>query len=320
MINGLAVYGDVYHNKEQKNYLVTYGAIDNTGLNSNDLHIILNAFSVKWPINGMSAIGDRLLIYSTQGILRGVLPTSNELSWEFEESFNTFGLLAPNSLTQIGAYDYFISTDLDVKKFDGTLGESIGSGIYDLLHANAVYTATAVGFFIPRMNLYVLQLQTAAATYEYWGFDVTGQFGWVELDWAQDFTGSVITTTGTNYMYTTTGLYYLTTATTDNGTAISFYYKSNPIYLDMKFRHHLQRYLATYKSSSAVTITLTDDEGNVTTITLPAKTSLGNKMENLPLGTNGKYFILEIAPAAANTSFEFHHFQLPNFTTLGEVV
>lgn len=320
IVNDLAIYGDVYHNKEQKSFMITYGSINDTGINSNDVHQILNAFSVKWPITGMTSIGDRLLIYSTQGILRGVLPTANELSWDFEESFNTFGLLAPNSLTQIGAYDYFISTDLDVKKFDGTISESIGSGIYDLLHANTTYTAASVGFFIPKMNMYVLKLQTAAATYEYWGFDITGQFGWVELDWYDDFNGSIINNSGDNYAFTNAGLYILSTDTDDNGTAISFYYKSNPIYLDQRFRHHLQRYLATYKSDSAVTLTLTDDEGNVTTITLAAKTSLGSKMENLPLGTNGKYFILEMAPAATNTSFEFHNLQLPGFTTLGEVV
>jgi hypothetical protein len=319
IVKNLMMYGDVYHYGESKSFIVAYGGIDVNGIAMNDLHVILNAFSVGFPVKAMTSLNDRLLIYGSKKILRGSIPTVNESTWLLEDSYANCGILSPDSIVSIGAHDYFISTDLDVKRFDGVVAESIGGGIYDSMVTYKDYLDVATAFYIPTMDLYILRLKTSATpTYEYWGYKVSGDYGWVEIEWADTIHGGVLLADGNLYGFSDDGIFKLDDGTTDNTAGIDCYYKSIPFYQDLGARHHYTHMNVVYKSSGNLSLQFTNDESRTFTHTLATKTTVGLYTKNLALGTNGKHMIATFTGSGL-TAAEIHRLQLDGFTSGGEI-
>lgn len=323
MVNDQIFYANCYHNKEQKHSAICYGMITNDGLFANDVLPILNVFSTQSGIKNISSIGDRLIVYGDTRIYRGIIPNSNESSWEFEKLFDEFGLLSSDSLVNINGRDYFLASDWDIKEFDGiTQPKSIGAGIYDTIQtagdSSITYLKTVVGFKMPKISMYCIRIQTGASSYQYWGYDLRNRAGWIQFSWASNFTGFFNGQNGDTYGFTATTLKKLNTGTDDDGTAITPVYKTAPLFLDKKTRIHLSQAVITYKSNTVIQIDFYLDGGSAITQVsdqLAAKTALGDGVKHLPLGSNGRYVQIGItipsANQASNTYLEIDQLQLP---------
>jgi len=331
MVEGQAFYGNAYHLNETKEAIAPYGMLNNDGLFSNGIFRIINVFSPGFPIKGVSAIGDRLIYYGDYSIARGIRPEANESSWDFERLFEQYGLLAEWSLINIHGKDYFLATDWSIKRFDGiTTPVTISDGIYDVLHdagdSSISYLTGAVSFFIPKLNMYGIKIQTGTSTYEYWLYDLRGQVGWVQAAW---HTGTITTDVnfvrffngkdGSSWAFTSDECFLLQSGTTDDGVSINPDYKTLPLSLDKKMRNHLSQMVLLYKSNTEVEANLYLD-GSGTAVSqvdasVEAKSATGITAVNLPLGTNGRYFQLRInlasAVLATNTSLEIDEAQFP---------
>lgn len=293
MINDMAFYANISHNGYTKSHLVAYGFITANGQVANDTHHILNAFSARFPIKGVSGISDRLIIYGDSSIARGVIPSYNQKSWEFEKEYLNVGLIAERSLVSIHNRDFFLASDWDVKTFDGTIPpESIGDGIYDTLQAagkaSIDYLRNAVGFYVPHLNSYGLQFQTGAATYETWLYEVSGTKGWYRVTWNATFTEYITSRENKLLTATATAVFEQNSNLVDGyGGSTSEYavgYKSVPIYAGGETLH-LTTLAITYKSDSAFSVFLyLDGETTPQTVSVPAQTTYGIAIFDLPVG------------------------------------
>ncbi|MCK5018396.1 MAG: hypothetical protein KAS32_15160 [Candidatus Peribacteraceae bacterium] len=331
MVNGQAFYANTYHANESKAYIVAYGMLTSSGLIANDIHPILNAFTPGFPINGISNIGDRLIIYGSDKISRGILPSTNERSWDFEKLFDEYGLLAEHSLINIAGKDYFLATDWQIKVFDGSIRpQTISDGIYTSLQdagdASIAYLQNAKATYMPKLNMYLIAFQTGASTYEYWGWDVQGQLGWVQFAWHvtntttdQNFAGFFRGQEGKSFAFTTTSVFLLNSGTTDNTVSIDPEYKSNQLAPNESTDIHLRHMIINFKSNTPVqeNIYLNGSTSAITQVSteLSAHMVLKSKSKNLPLGTYGRHiqfkFDLDSTDLATNTSLEIDKLILP---------
>jgi hypothetical protein len=342
LINGLAFYANAYQYGETKPYIITYGVLTGEGNFANDVHAVLNAFTVGVPINGISSIADRLILYSSNTIFRGIIPSANEASWDLERDFEGFGLLAENSLVSINGRDYFLASDWDVKEYDGvTRPRSIGFGIYDRLQSTGTtslsYLQNAVGFYLAKLRMYMLRFQTGASTYEYWGLDLSQQNnpGWIQFAWKDtgsvdaNFKGFMTSANGDTYAFTSSTIRSIhdPNVDTDNNVAYTPLYKTQPLYLDKKLRHHLRQVAVVYRSDTVLDIDVYLN-GSGTAITqvsneLPIKSTLGVQRKNLPLGTMCDFFQIALtlgsAEAAQNSVLEIDEINVQLEVSGGEV-
>lgn len=322
-INGQAFYANCYHYNETKEYLVAYGML-NGGLFSNDAHNVLNAFTVGFPIKGISAIGDRLIIYGDAQISRGIIPTANESSWDFEKLFEQYGLLAENSLITIQGKDYFLATDWTIKEFDGsTRPRTISDGIYDVLvnagTSSIAYLQNVIAFFVPKLNYFMIRIQTGASSYQYWAYDLRGELGWIQFAWADTFTGFLTTKDGDALAFKANAVLKLNSGSDDNGTKIDPTYKTLPITIDKAMKHHFSKMDVTYKSDTAINekIYLNASATALTQVSeaIAAQTILKTASKSFPLSTNGRFIQLEFglttALKATNTYYELDEIILP---------
>ena len=332
IINGLALYANCYHYGETKPWLVAYGAISADGLIANDVHAVLNAFAVDSDINGISSIGSRLIVYTGVRIYRGVIPNTNEATWELEKVFDQYGLLAPKSLVTINGKDYFLATDWEVKEFDGVVRPvNVGSGIYDRLraagNASLAYLQAAVGYYLQKWHLYVLVFQTAASTYEHWGLDLSQDSpGWVRLDWQaaagadKAFTYFISTIDGRCLANDTATVYELgANISSDDSNVVYPVYQTNPILLNEHARLILKQICVTYKSDTAVIIDVYLN-GSATAVTLAsssmdAQTTPNVFRLNMPMGTRCNYFALKFSLLSDQNSY----LEIERVTALVEV-
>lgn len=318
MLNGQAFYASCYHYGETKAHLVTYGYLTSEGNFANDVAAVLNAFTQGVPLNGISSIADRLILYSPNAIFRGVIPSSNESTWQLEREFDGFGLLAENSLVSINGRNYFLASDWDVKEYDGaTRPRSIGNAIYDRLQtagtASIAYLQGAIGFYLAKLKMYMLKFQTGASTYEYWGLDLSqpDNPAWVQFAWKDtgdvdaNFNGFVTSADGSTYAFTSTTVRSLhdPSQTTDNNVTYTPLYKTLPLFVDKKLRHHLRQIAITYRSDTVVDfdVYLNGSNTPITQVSneLPVKNTLGVQRKNLPLGTICDYFQIGITLGAS---------------------
>lgn len=320
IINGLAIYANVYHNGESKPWLVSYGAISPGGVVSNDVHSVLNAFAVDSDIKGISSIGNRLIIYTGTAIYRGLVPSANASTWELERTFEQYGLLAPKSLVTINGKDYFLATDWEVKEFDGVVRPTnIGAGIYDTLrtvgNTSLAYLQAAVGYYLQKWRMYVLVLQTGASTYEHWGIDLSQNSpGWVQLKW-QSTGGAdkalvyfISTTDGRCLAADSASIYELAAnMSSDDSNVIYPVYKTLPIMLNQSSKLCLKQVCVTYRSDTALIFNVYLD-GSATAVTLAsnslaAHTTAAIHRINMPLGTRCGYFQLQFSLTSAQNSY-----------------
>jgi len=327
-IQGQAFYANGYHLDEQKEHLISYGMLTNSGLFANDTHLTRNVFTCGVPIKGLASIADRLIVFADTGIFIGIIPNANEASWDFEKLFDQFGLMAEESLVSISGRLLFLASDWDVKMFDGTQRpKSIGGGIYDVLRdagdASIDYLKNAIGFQMPKHNMYVLRIQTGATSYEYWAYPLDGDVGWIQIRWADTFTGFFSTSTGETFAFKADDLMRLNKGTDDDGTAINPEWKSLPLSLDKKLIHHFEQMVAVYKSNTAIQCQIYLD-GSVSahgTVSLDSQTLLKAVSKNVPLSTMARTiqlkFNIPLANRASNTQCEIDEVILPVEKTSG---
>ena len=320
MVNGLAIYGNIYHYGESKPWLVSYGALSADGLIANDVHAVLNSFAVDSDIKGLSSIGNRLIIYTGTAIYRGLVPSANASTWELERTFEQYGLLAPKSLVTINGKDYFLATDWEVKEFDAVVRPTnIGAGLYDTLrtigNTSLAYLQAAVGYYLQKWRMYVLVLQTGASTYEHWGIDLSQNSpGWVQLKW-QSTGGAdkalvyfISTTDGRCLAADSASIYELAAnMSSDDSNVIYPVYKTLPIMLNQSSKLCLKQVCVTYRSDTPVTFAVYLD-GSATAVTLASTTVAAHTTAaihriNMPMGTRCGYFQLQFSLATAQNSY-----------------
>jgi len=315
MINGQAFYFNAHNYGESKSYIGAYGMLTRDGTFANDVQLVLNAFTVGMNVKGASAIGDRLIVYGDTAIIRGIIPASNESSWDFERVFEQYGLLAEESLINVHGRDYFLASDWDIKVFDGvTKPVSIGAGIYDVLRAageaSIAYLQATKVVFVPLLNMVVFMVQTGASSYQYWGYDVSGELGWVQFQWADTFSGFFVSKTGEAFAFDANECWKLNNGTTDDGTAITPSYTSRPLAADNKAYMHLREILMAYKSSNAAQMKVyMDGAAAVSTLLTLAAQILTKMTEYQPeIGCEGRHlkFTIDLPTTsqAANTQLE----------------
>lgn len=321
MINGQTFYGNVYNNGETKEYLVTYGQLTPDGLFANDVHLKLNAFTAGRPIKGMSATGNRLLIYGDSFISRGIIPSGNEQSWTYEKLYDKFGLLADYSLVNINGKDYFLSTDWDVKVFDGvTPPVSIGGGIFDTIkgigNVSMTYLRNTVGFFIPKLNAFGLRLQSGSSTYQYWLYDISHKLGWIKFAWHDDFMGFFNTRSGESIAHTSTGVFKLNSGTKDGASNINPMYKSLPLAASRNSILNLESLAYHMKSNTNIQTSLFLDDSTTPSVALTVASNTLDKLlsRNFPMGTQCRSVQVGVsipnANLATNTQLDVDEIEL----------
>ena len=339
MVNGQAFYASAWHADETKSYIVPYGMITPSGLVANDVHPILNAFTPGFPIKGISSVGDRLIIYGNDKISRGILPSTNETSWDFEKLFDEYGLLAEDSLINISGKDYFLATDWQIKVFDGSIRpQAISDGIYTQLHAagdaSIAYLQAAKATYMPKLNMYMIKFQTGASTYEYWAFDVAGQLGWIQFAWHvtttstdQNFTGFFRGQNGNSFAHASIGVFLLNSGTDDGGIDISPSYISHQISSNSSLEHHLRQLSVTYQADTQIKVDIyLDNSASALTQVddnFAAQTSIASDNKGMPLGSRCRNFrfkvSLESTDIASNTDLELDRLSMTHDISGGAV-
>ena len=163
----------IYYNGVSYKDQVRYCLLNSDGNYSYDVFHPLNVVNVPFNINGLASIADRLFVFGKNQIHRGIIPSANYVSWDFEKAFTDFGLMAERSLVSTGhGKIYFLASDFDVKEFDGNTFKSIGGDIYDdLIDVSITYLRSAVAEYYPKMKWYILKFQDGASSYKYFIYD-----------------------------------------------------------------------------------------------------------------------------------------------------
>jgi hypothetical protein len=285
----------------QYNNQIRYCMLNNDGNFAYDVFHPLNVTGMPFNINGLASIADRLFVFGKTRVSRGIIPSSNYLTWDFEKAFTDFGLMAERSLVSTGhGRIYFLSSDYDVKEFDGNTFKSIGRDIYDdLIGTSLSYLRNAVAEYYPKMKWYILKFQDGASSYKYLIYDTFYQT-WYEFEYhitnsttELNLGGFINTDDGDLLGFTTTGVYAMDSGGDDGGVDINPDWKSKPITSGVDFLHQLFSFTPTYKSDTAIDIDLyLDKDSSSTTInnTFSAKTTMGSLESSLPLGTSCRNF------------------------------
>lgn len=312
--------GNVWFNGAARKNRVMYSLLNNSDGNyAYDVFHPLNLIQTPFEINGMAALTDRLFIFGRNKINRGIVPTSNYATWDFDKAYTDFGLLAENSIvsTEHGRI-YFLGSDFDVKELDASVFKSIGHDIYDYINDTAIsYLRSAVGVYYPKLKWYLLKFQYGSSSYRYLIYDTVYKTWYTFVYHITDINTELNLVAFCNgddaelFAASSTTIYELNSGATDSGVSIDPEYKTIPVTSGADFLHMLFSFTPTYKSDTALDIDLFLDK-STTAETLnnsfPAHSLTDSIEANLPVGTNCRFFQFRVkinsTDLANNTVFE----------------